>query len=41
MEERGYTTSPSDFDLECSSIGLKENKPDGVDLKSNDLDHCV
>ena len=24
-----------------SNVSLKENKPDGVDLNSNDLDYCV
>ena len=34
-------TSRSDSNFECSNISLKENKRDGVDLNSNDLDYCV
>ena len=34
-------TSCSDSDFERSNVSLKENKPDGVDLNSNDLDYCV
>ena len=33
-------TSCSDSNFE-RSINLKENKQDGVDPNSNDLDHCV
>ena len=33
--------SRSDSDFEHSNVSLKENKPDGVDANSNDLDYCV
>ena len=31
----------SGSDFERSNVSLKENKPDGVDPNSNDLDYCV
>ena len=34
-------TSRSDSDFERSNHSLKENKPDGVDPNSNDLDYYV
>ena len=34
-------TSRSDSDFERSNVNLKENKPDGVDPNSNDLDYCI
>ena len=34
-------TPGSDSNFERSTISLKENKRDGVDLNSNGLDHCV
>ena len=34
-------TSRSDSDFERSNVSLKENKPDGVDPNSNDLDYYV
>ena len=34
-------TSRSDSDVESSNVSLKENKPDGVNPKSNDIDHYV
>ena len=34
-------TLRSHSDFERSNIRLKENKPDGVDLNSNDLNICV
>ena len=34
-------TARSDSDFERSNVSLKENKPDGVDPNSNDLDYCV
>ena len=33
--------SRSDSDFERSNVSLKENKPNDVDLNSNDLDYCV
>ena len=34
-------TSCSDSDFERSIVSLKENKPDGVNPNSNDIDHYV
>ena len=34
-------TSRSDSDVESSNVSLKENKPDGVNPNSNDIDHYV
>ena len=34
-------TSRSDSDFECSKISLKENKPDGVNPNSKDIDYYV
>ena len=34
-------TSRSDSDFERSNVSLKENKPDGADPNSNDLDYYV
>ena len=34
-------TSHSDSDFERLNVNLKENKPDGVDPNSDDLDCCV
>ena len=34
-------TSRSDSDFERSNVSLKENKPDGVDPNSYDLDYCI
>ena len=34
-------TSRRNSDLETSNVSLKENKPDGVDLNSNDIDYHV
>ena len=34
-------TSRSDSDSERSNVSLKENKPDGVNPNSNDIDHYV
>ena len=34
-------TSRSDSDFESSNVSLKENKPDGVNPNSNDIDHCI
>ena len=34
-------TSRSDSDFESSNVSLKENKPDGVNLNSNDIDYYV
>ena len=34
-------TSRSDSDFERSNVSLKENKPDGVDPNSNDIDYYV
>ena len=34
-------TSRSDSDVESSNVSLKENKPDGVDPNSNDIDYYV
>ena len=34
-------TSRSDSDFERSNVSLKENKPDGVNLNSNDIDYYV
>ena len=33
--------SRSDSDFESSNVNLKENKPDGVNLNSNDIDYYV
>ena len=33
--------SRSDFYFERSNVSLKENKPDGVDSNSNDIDYCI
>ena len=33
--------SRSDSDFECSNVSLKENKPDGVNPNSNDIDYYV
>ena len=35
------TSSRSDSDIECSNVSLKENKPDGVNPNSNDIDYYV
>ena len=32
-------TSRGDSDLERSNVSLKQNKPDGVNPNSDDLDH--
>ena len=34
-------SSFNDSDFERSNLNLEENKADGVDLNSNDLDYCV
>ena len=34
-------TSRSDSDFESSNVSLKENKPDGVNPNSNDIDYYV
>ena len=34
-------TSRNDSDFESSIVSLKENKPDGVNLNSNDIDYYV
>ena len=34
-------TSRSDSDFEISNVSLKENKPDGVNPNSNDIDYYV
>ena len=34
-------TSRNDFDFESSNDSLKENKPDGVNPNSNDIDYYV
>ena len=34
-------TSRSDFDVESSNVSLKENKPDGINPSSNDIDYYV
>ena len=34
-------TSRSDSDFESSNVSLKENKPDGVNPNSNDIDYSV
>ena len=34
-------TSRNDSDFESSNISLKENKPDGVNPNSNDIDYYV
>ena len=34
-------TSRSDSDFERSNVSLKENKPDGVNPNSNDIDYYV
>ena len=34
-------TSPNDSDFESSNVSLKENKPDGVNPNSNDIEHCA
>ena len=34
-------TSGNDSDFESSNVSLKENKPDGVNPNSNDIEHCV
>ena len=34
-------TSRSDSDFERSNVSLKENKPDGVNPNSNDIDNYV
>ena len=34
-------TSRSDPDFERSNVSLKENKSDGVNLNSNDIDYYV
>ena len=34
-------TSHSDSDVESSKVSLKENKPDGVNPNSNDIDYYV
>ena len=34
-------TSRSDSDFELSNVSLKENKPDGVNPNSNDIEHYV
>ena len=34
-------TSRSDSDVERSNVSLKENKPDGVNPYSNDIDYYV
>ena len=34
-------TSCSDSDFESSIVSFKENKPDGVNPSSNDIDYCV
>ena len=34
-------TSPNDSDFESSNVTLKENKPDGVNPNSNDIDYYV
>ena len=34
-------TSRSDSDVEISNVSLKENKPDGVNPNSNDIDYYV
>ena len=37
----GYAYSRSDSDFEISNVSLKENKPDGVNPNSIDIDHYV
>ena len=34
-------TSRNDSDFESSNVSLKENKPDGVNPNSNDIDYYV
>ena len=34
-------TTRSDSDFEISNVSLKENKPDGVNPNSNDIDYYV
>ena len=34
-------TSRSDSDFDSSNVSLKENKPDGVNLNSNDIDYYI
>ena len=34
-------TLRNDSDFESSNVSLKENKPDGVNPNSNDIEHCV
>ena len=34
-------TSRNDSNFESSNVSLKENKPDGVDPNSNDIDYYV
>ena len=34
-------TSRSDSDVESSKVSLKDNKPDGVNPNSNDIDNYV
>ena len=34
-------TSRNDSDFQSSNVSLKENKPDGVNPDSNDIDHYV
>ena len=34
-------TSRSDSDSECSNVSLKENKPDGVNPNSNDIEYYI
>ena len=34
-------TSQSDSDFERSKVSLKENKSDGVNLNSNDIDYSI
>ena len=34
-------TSRSDSDFESSNVSLKENKPDGANPNSNDIDYYV
>ena len=34
-------TSRNDSDFESSNVSLKENKPDGVNPSSNDIDYYV
>ena len=41
VTDSGTLTSRSDSDFEISNISLKENKPDGVNPNSNDIDPYV